>query len=68
VKATRESDTAIGPRARSMNGRRRPSDICVASLMGPTRSGRKNAKTPSAAKTSPTSVLESVNFSSSGGK
>ena len=68
MKATIASATAIGASARSMNGRRRPSDVRVASLSGPTRSGTKIAKTPSAASTRPISVLESVNSPRSGGR
>jgi hypothetical protein len=51
-----------------MNGLRRPKELWVASLTGPTRSGTKKANTPSAARTSPISVLESVNFPRSGGR
>jgi hypothetical protein len=61
-------ETAIGPSARSMKGRRRPSDIRVASLIGPTSRGTKKAKTPSAASTRPTSVVESVKRSRIGGR
>jgi hypothetical protein len=51
-----------------MKGRRRPSGRCVASLIGPTKSGMKNAKTPSAARTSPMSVAEWVNSPRIGGR
>jgi hypothetical protein len=68
MNATAASPTAIGARPRIMNGRRRPSDVWVASLIGPTRSGRKKANAPSAASTSPMRVLESVKFSSTGGR
>ena len=43
-----------------MNGRRRPSGVWNVSLHGPITSGRVSAKKPSAASTSPTSVVESV--------
>lgn len=68
MKATLASATAIGTSARAMYGRRRPNDACVASLIGPTSSGTKNAKTPSAASTSPISVLDSVNLPRTGGR
>jgi hypothetical protein len=68
MNATLASATAIGTSARIMYGRRRPKDACVASLIGPTSSGTKNAKTPSAASTSPISVLDSVNFPRTGGR
>ena len=62
------SETAMGTSASTMKGRRRPSGRCVASLIGPTKSGMKNAKTPSAARTSPMSVAEWVNSPSTGGR
>src|SRR5919109_1362249 len=68
MNATAPRATAIGARLRSMYGRRLPRDVWVASLMGPTRSGSTNAKAPSEARTSPISVLESVNSSRSGGR
>jgi hypothetical protein len=68
MNATLASAAAIGTSARAMYGRRRPNDACVASLIGPTSSGTKNAKTPSAASTSPISVRESVNSPSRGGR
>ena len=68
MKATLASATAIGASARIMNGRRRPKEVWVASLTGPTSSGTKKANTPSAARTSPISVLESVKSPRSGGR
>ena len=62
------SETAMGTSASTMKGRRRPSGRCVASLIGPTKSGMKNAKTPSAARTSPMSVAEWVNSPRTGGR
>ena len=38
-------ETAMGTSASTMNGRRRPSGRWVASLIGPTKSGMKKAKT-----------------------
>jgi hypothetical protein len=68
MNATLASATAMGTSARAMYGRRRPNDACVASLIGPTSSGTKNAKAPSAASTRPIRVLESVNLPSTGGR
>src|SRR3990172_442593 len=67
MKATSASVTAIGASARSMNGRLRPRGVWVAPLIGPTRRGRKMAKPPSAARTSPISVVDEVNRSRIGG-
>ena len=60
MNATSASANAIGPSATSMNGRLRPSGVWNVSLHGPITSGSVSAKTPSAASTSPTSVVESV--------
>src|SRR5512132_4380576 len=60
MKASSASANVIGPSAASMNGRRRPSGVWNVSLHGPITSGRVSAKTPSAARTSPTSVVDSV--------
>ena len=68
MKASRASANAIGPRATSMNGRRRPSGVWKVSLQGPITSGSVSAKAPSAASTSPTSVVESVYCSRIGGR
>ena len=68
MKGRRLRQTAIGASARSMNGRLRPSGSCVASLSGPTKRGMKKANRPSAASTSPISVLEVVNSLKSGGR
>ena len=56
------------PNAANMNGRRRPIGVWNVSLHGPITSGNVSANTPSAASTAAISVLESVNFSSSGGR
>ena len=58
----------IGPRATSMNGRRRPSGVWNVSLQGPTISGSVIANTPSAASTSAISVVESVKSPRMGGR
>jgi hypothetical protein len=68
MKGSNARHTAIGPSASTMNGRRRPSGRCVASLIGPTKSGMKNAKMPSAARTSPIRVAEWVNSPRTGGR
>ena len=60
MKASSASANVIGPSAASMNGRRRPSGVWKVSLHGPITSGSVSAKTPSAASTSPTSVVDSV--------
>ena len=60
MNAIRASANAIGPSATSMNGRRRPSGVWNVSLHGPITSGNVSANAPSAARTSPTSVVESV--------
>ena len=57
-----------GGSAASMNGRRRPSGVWNVSLHGPITGESRSANTPSAPSTSPISVPESVNRSSSGGK
>ena len=60
MKASSASAKAIGPMAAAMNGRRRPSGVWNVSLHGPITSGSVSAKNPSAARTRPTSVVESV--------
>src|SRR5262245_16975353 len=60
MNASSASANAIGPRAASMKGRRRPSGVWNVSLHGPITIGRVSAKNPSAASTSPTSVVELV--------
>ena len=68
MNASRASAKAIGPSATSMNGRRRPSGVWNVSLHGPITSGSVSANAPSAASTSPTSVVESVYRSRIGGR
>lgn len=68
MKASRARQKAIGPSAASMNGRRRPIGVWNVSLHGPITSGRKSAKTPSAANTEALTLFESVKRSSNGGR
>jgi hypothetical protein len=68
MKATTARQKPIGPRATSMNGRRRPIGVWNVSLHGPITSGSVNANRPSDPSTSAISVLESVNRPSSGGR
>ena len=68
MNATRASAKAIGPSATSMNGRRRPSGVWKVSLHGPITRGSVSANAPSAARTSPTSVVESVYCPRIGGR
>src|ERR1700675_3305208 len=58
----------IGPIAASMNGRRRPSGVWNESLQGPMTGESRSANTPSAPRTRPISVPDSVKRWSSGGK
>src|SRR5262249_38446643 len=59
---------AIGPTAASLNGLRRPSGVWNVSLHGPITGDKASANTPSAPRTSPINVPESVKRSSSGGR
>ena len=68
MNATTASAAAIGSTARSRYGRRRPKDVVVASLIGPTSSGTVSANTPSSASTRPISVPDEVNRSRNGGR
>src|SRR5262245_27342532 len=68
MKATTASAAAIGKTARRRYGRRRPKEVVVASLIGPTRSGTGSAKTPASARTSPSSVPDDVKRSRKGGR
>ena len=68
MKAMIARQKPIGPRAASMNGRRRPIGVWNVSLHGPITSGSASANTPSAASTAAIIVFESVNRSSSGGR
>ena len=58
----------MGPSAASKNGRRRPSGVWNESLQGPMTGESKSANTPSAPRTRPISVPDSVKRCSSGGK
>ena len=68
MKATSARQNAIGPRATSMNGRRRPSGVWNVSLQGPITRGSVSAKIPSEPSTTAINARESVNFPSSGGR
>ena len=59
MNASRARRSRAARRATSMNGRRRPSGVWKPSLHGPITSGRVSANTPSAARTSAISVVES---------
>ena len=68
MNAISASAKTIGPSATSMNGRRRPSGVWKVSLHGPITSGSVSANAPSAARTRPTSVVESVYRCRMGGR
>src|SRR6476469_9979627 len=58
----------IGPSAASMNGRRRPSGVWNESLQGPMTGESSRANTPSAPRTRPISVPDSVKRCNRGGR
>src|SRR5215213_7095397 len=64
MKATSARQNPIGPRATSMNGRRRPSGVWKVSDHGPITGERRSANRPSDPSTSAISVPESVNLPS----